>query len=78
MLIDMGTTIRTKEYKVFIDRLKKARHEAGLKQIDVASKFKRPQSYIARVESGEYRIDVIELKKFAKIYGKETNYFLKD
>ncbi len=72
----MGTTIRTKEYKVFIQQLKKARLEAGLKQVEVAKKFKRPQSYIARVESGEYRIDVMELKRFAKLYGKDIKYFL--
>lgn len=73
----MGHTIRTKEYKVFIERLRKARKEAGLRQIDVAKKLKRHQSYIARVESGEYRIDVLELKRFAKLYKKEILYFFK-
>lgn len=34
-------------------------------------------AYISKVESGQLRVDVLELKKFAKIYGKDTNYFLK-
>ena len=73
----MGRTIRTKEYAVFIERMIKARKEAGLRQVDVAKKMKRPQSYISRVESGEYRLDILEVKKFAKLYNKEINYFVK-
>lgn len=73
----MGRTIRTKEYAVFIERMKKARLESGLRQIDVAKKMKRPQSYISRVESGEYRLDILEVKRFAQLYGKSIEYFVK-
>jgi transcriptional regulator with XRE-family HTH domain len=73
----MGRTIRTKEYAVFIERMIKARKEAGLRQIDVAKKMRRPQSYISRVESGEYRLDILEVKKFARLYNREIDYFLK-
>ncbi len=69
----MSKTIWTKEYAKFIKKLKQARFKAGLKQIDVAKKLKRPQSYISRVESGEYRLDIIEVKRFAKLYGKKVN-----
>ena len=58
----MGKTIRTKEYAVFIERMVKARKDSGLRQIDVAKKVKHPQSYISRVESGEYRLDIPEVK----------------
>lgn len=71
----MDKTIKTKEYAKFIEKLRKARLEVGLKQIEVAKKVKRPQSYISRVESGEYRLDILEVKKFAKLYGKSVNYF---
>ena len=73
----MEKTITTKEYANFIKKLRGARENAKLKQIDVAKKLKRPQSYISRVESGEYRVDVLEIKKFAEIYKKDINYFLK-
>lgn len=73
----MGRTIRTKEYAIFIERMKKARLESGLRQIDVAKKMKRPQSYISRVESGEYRLDILEVKAFAKLYRKSIEYFVK-
>lgn len=73
----MGKTIRTKEYAVFIKRMVNTRKESGLRQIDVAKKMKRPQSYISRVESGEYRLDIMEVKKFANLYRKDINYFVK-
>jgi transcriptional regulator with XRE-family HTH domain len=73
----MVDTIRSKEYADFIDKLRKTRLEAGLRQIDVAKKLKCPQSYVSNVESGQQRVDVVELQKFAKLYNKDTNYFIK-
>lgn len=73
----MDKTIRTKEYANFIAKLRKARLESGLKQIEVAKKLRRPQSYISRVESGEYRLDILEVKNFSNIYKKDLNYFIK-
>jgi len=69
----MSKTIWTQEYAKFIKKLKQARLKAGLRQIEVAKKLKRPQSYISRVESGGYRLDIIEVKRFAKLYGKSMN-----
>ena len=73
----MVDTIRSKEYAVFVEKLRKARLEAGLRQIDVSKKLKRTQSYVSRVEMGEQRLDVLELKKFAQLYKKDINYFIK-
>ena len=69
----MSKTIWTKEYAKFIKKLKQARLKAGLRQIEVAKKLKRPQSYISRVESGGYRLDIVEVKRFTKIYGIDMN-----
>lgn len=73
----MDKTIRTREYARFITKLQKARLEAGLRQIDAAKKLKRPQSYISRVESGEYRLDILEVKRFAKIYGTSVEELIR-
>jgi transcriptional regulator with XRE-family HTH domain len=73
----MKKSIHTKEYAYFVEKLRKARQEAGLTQVQVAKKLKRPQSYISNVESGQQRVDVVELQKFAKMYGKDVNYFFK-
>lgn len=73
----MVKSIHTKEYAYFVERLRKARFEAGLTQTQVAKKLKRPQSHISNVELGQQRVDVVELQRFAKLYGKDINYFIK-
>ena len=73
----MAKSIQTKEYAVFVERLRKARIDAGFTQVEVAKKIGRPQSHISNIESGQQRVDVIELKRFAELYGKKINYFLK-
>lgn len=73
----MGKSIHTKEYAYFVERLRRARIEAGFTQVQVAKKLKRPQSHISNVESGQQRVDVVELKRFATIYGKAITYFVK-
>ena len=73
----MTRSIRTKEYAYFVERLRKARMEAGLTQVQVAKKLKRPQSHISNVESGQQRVDVVELQNFVEIYNKDIRYFIK-
>jgi len=67
----------SKEYKDIIERLKTARIEAGLAQQEVAEKLGKPQSFISKIESGERRLDVVEIKKFASIYKKDISFFIK-
>ena len=73
----MVKSIHTEQYAYFVERLRKAREEAGLTQVQVAKKLKRPQSHVSNVESGQQRVDVVELQTFAKMYGKDINYFIK-
>ena len=73
----MSKSIYSKDYKDIMERLKKARVDADLSQQTVADKLGKPQSYISKIESGERRLDVAEMKKFAAIYKKPVDYFLK-
>ena len=73
----MTKSIYTKEYAYFVERLRKARIEAGLTQVQVAKKLSRPQSHVSNVESGQQRVDVIELQRFARICKKDISYFIK-
>lgn len=73
----MKKSIHTKEYAVFVERLKAARLDAGLTQTQVAKKLGRPQSHVSNIETGQQRVDVVELKRFAKLYNKDIEYFLK-
>ena len=70
------TALHSKEYKKFLERLKKARLETGLTQREVADSLGFQQSFVSKSELGERRIDVIELSAFAKLYKKPITYFL--
>lgn len=72
----MEKSIHSKEYKVVLQRLKSARVAANFTQVQVAKKLGHHQSYISKIESGERRIDVVELNRLAKLYGKNVSYFL--
>ncbi len=64
-----------RQYKEFLRRLKQAREEAGLRQEDVARALGKAQSFVSKCESGERRVDFIELLAFAAAYKKGTGYF---
>ena len=72
----MTKSIYQEEYKEITKKLKKARIETGLTQGEVSKILKKPQSYISKIETGDQRIDIVELKLFAKIYNKTLNYFI--
>ena len=72
----MPNSIYSQDYKKAIERLKEARVSAGLKQEEVDNKLKKPQSYVSKVELGERRIDIAELKQLAKIYKKDISFFI--
>jgi transcriptional regulator with XRE-family HTH domain len=63
-------------YRIFLERLRNARVEAGLTQVAVARKLSRPQSFVSKCESGERRLDVVELQEFARLYRKPLSYFV--
>jgi transcriptional regulator with XRE-family HTH domain len=69
-------SIYTKEYQAFLKRLKQARLDAGLTQADVAKQLQQQQSYVSKCESGEKRVDVIELMRFAKLTVKTIDWFV--
>ncbi len=75
--IIMKKTLYSKEHKYLIERLKQARKDAGIDQMQVANLLDVSQSYVSKVEAGQRRIDVIQLKEFAKIYKKTLNFFIK-
>jgi transcriptional regulator with XRE-family HTH domain len=73
----MPRAIYTKDHNAIVKCLKKARIESGLGQIEVAKKLGRTQSYLSKIESGQRRFDVLQLKEFAKLYKKPLDYFVK-
>ena len=72
----MGSSVHSARYQKFLKRLRAARKEAGLTQEDVAEQLNVYQSYVSKSESGERRVDIVELSDFARLYQKELDYFI--
>lgn len=70
---------RTNSQKInhLLEKLRSARLEAKLTQVEASKKLKKPQSYLSKIERGERKIEATELGDFAKIYNKDINYFIK-
>ena len=60
-------SIHSNEYKHLLQLLVEARKEADLTQAEVAARFGKPQSFMAKVENGERRLDVIEFMKLCEL-----------
>ncbi len=73
----MPRLIYSDDHKKIVERLKIARIEAGLSQVEVVSRLGKTQSYLSKIESGQRRFDVLQLKEFAKLYNKSLDYFVK-
>jgi transcriptional regulator with XRE-family HTH domain len=65
-----------RRYAQFLGKLKQARAESGLTQVEVADRIKRPQSFVSKIESGERRVDLVELNELARVYRKPLDFFL--
>jgi Helix-turn-helix domain len=72
----MTIPIYPAEYMRMLLRRREARAASGLTQKEVAEHFEQPQSFVSKCESGERRIDPIELARFAKLYKRPLACFL--
>lgn len=55
------------EYRRFCRLLKEAREKAGVTQVVLAKHLRKHQSYVAKYEVGERRLDVIEFLRIAGV-----------
>ena len=60
-------------YQLLLGWLIEARKGAGLTQQQVADKLGRPQSFVAKYEGGERRLDVVELVEIAQVLGENPH-----
>lgn len=63
----MKKSIHTEKYRLLLDWLIRARKDVKLTQQQVAKKLGRPQSFVAKYEGGERRLDLVEFVEIAKI-----------
>jgi len=62
-------TIYSEDYQLIIRILREARIAQEITQEQLATAVGRPQSFIAKVENGERRIDVVEFVHLARLLG---------
>jgi len=72
----MGKSVYSGRYRKFLALLKQARLDAGLTQVEVAKSLDQPQSYVSKCESGERRVDIVDLLDFAQVYQKQIQDFV--
>ncbi|NQD60763.1 helix-turn-helix transcriptional regulator [Enterobacter sp. CM29] len=65
-------SVYSDEYQRVINALKKARKEKGMTQAQLAEALGKPQSFIAKVENGERRLDVVEFVYLARLVGTDV------
>ena len=58
-----------KERQLLQTLLRQVRKNAGLRQIDLAERLNRPQSYVSKYESGEKSLDLLEIKEVCLALG---------
>lgn len=56
--------------------LRSTRLAAGLSQVEVARRLGVPQSFVSKYESGERRLDLIELEQVCAALGVELGGFV--
>ena len=59
----MGSTIHSDQYQALLELIREARHRAGISQAELATRLGRPQSWVSKVEIGERRLDLEELRQ---------------
>jgi transcriptional regulator with XRE-family HTH domain len=57
--------------------LREMRIEAGLTQVDLAALIERDQAYVSRYESGQRRLDVLEVREICQAIGITLEEFVK-
>lgn len=74
----MQKSLRSPEYARLVALLAATREAAGVRQQELAKQLGRPQSFIAKYEGGERRIDVIEFITIARALGADPVKLFKD
>lgn len=62
----MLKNLRTQQNKIFLAALRDRREALGLRQSDLAERLGETQTTVSRVENGERRLDVIELRAWLR------------
>lgn len=74
----MAKTLHSTRHRRLAELLAEKRKAAGLTQAEVAEKLGRHQPFIANIENGERRIDVVELLALAETIGFDPHEVVRE
>jgi transcriptional regulator with XRE-family HTH domain len=69
-------SIYTREYAVLLELLREARERAGLTQAELAKRLQQSQSFVSKVEVGDRRLDLIQLRTMCGVLGTTLPEFI--
>jgi transcriptional regulator with XRE-family HTH domain len=72
----MPKSIYSAEQELLQELLRRTREEDGLTQVKLARQLNRPQSFVSKYESGERRLDIIELREVCQSLGTTLARFV--
>ena len=71
------TARRRNRRQALLRLLRDVRKEAGLRQVDLAERLGRPQSFVSKYESGERRLDLLEIEELCRALGISVTALVK-
>ena len=72
----MQKSIASAKQQKFLKVIREIRQQAELRQIDVAERLKQPQSFVSKYESGERRLDLLELEQVCEACDTDLSDFV--
>lgn len=72
----MPSTLHTFAYQVFRELVVNARRQSYLRQVDLAERLGKPQSYVSKYERGERRLDFTEFMAVASALNLDVHEFI--
>ncbi len=73
----MKKTIKEKQQEKLQMLLRQVRQDKGIRQVELAEKLEVPQSYISKYESGDRRLDILELRQVCIAMGISLEEFIR-
>src|ERR1700682_5161469 len=67
----IGKSVHSSDQAAFCELMIGARKAVGLTQHTLARRLKKPQSFVAKYEGGERRLDVVEFITIARALGAD-------
>ena len=77
ILLSMDKSIFSTEQVMLQTVLRDVRHQAGLRQTELAERLGQPQSFVSKYESGERRLDLIEVRLICQAIGMPLAEFVR-